>query len=185
MEEITDPVSLDDFSAEAMESWGMMTFRDSLVLYTNGVTSASSKEYITLVICHEVYHQESSIVRIFEYLAGETIFKRSLIECLNKYAYANSKDSHLWEIVQKYTELLNEIFIQDVADTHIKKVGCPEIFVTLSDKEVTVHIQTLFFFDGALQANTRWPIPIHYRADDGTESQLQWIKLHENKSGMR
>ncbi|VDM60829.1 unnamed protein product [Angiostrongylus costaricensis] len=268
MEEFTDLVALDDFSAGAMENWGMMTFRDSLLLYTDGVTSASSKEYIALVICHEVSHQwfgnlvtmdwwddlwlnegfasymefrcvdrlfpewnimtkfyaenvvssqqldglrssraisspnseetnihelfdvlsyekGSAIIRLVESLAGETMFKRSLIEYLNKYAYANAKGSHLWEIVQKYTELPRGISIQDVANAYIKKVGCPEIFVTLSDTEVTVHNQTRFFFDDGLRANTRWPIPIRYRTDDGTESQLQWMKVHENKVSWR
>ncbi|KAE9420674.1 hypothetical protein Angca_006406, partial [Angiostrongylus cantonensis] len=251
-----DLVALDDFSAGAMENWGLMTFPDSLVLYTDGVTSISSKECIALVICHEVSHQwfgnlvtmdwwddlglnegfasymefrcvdrlfpewnivseiydinycssspnrtvdvihhgqgsvffckttvfqGSAIIRMVESLAGETVFKRSLIEYLNKYAYANAKGSHLWEIFERHTVLSTGISFQDVANSYFKKVGCPEIFVTLSDTEITVHNQTRFLFDDGSRANTRWPIPIYYRTDDGTESQLQWMKVHENK----
>uniref|UniRef100_A0A158PA30 Aminopeptidase n=1 Tax=Angiostrongylus cantonensis TaxID=6313 RepID=A0A158PA30_ANGCA len=52
-----DLVALDDFSEGAMENWGMITFRDSALLYTDGITSAQNKEHIALVICHEVAHQ--------------------------------------------------------------------------------------------------------------------------------
>ena len=39
-----------------MENWGMATFRDTALLYAPN-SSALFREYIALVICHEVAHQ--------------------------------------------------------------------------------------------------------------------------------
>ncbi|KAE9420675.1 hypothetical protein Angca_006404, partial [Angiostrongylus cantonensis] len=259
-----DLVALDDFSEGAMENWGMITFRDSALLYTDGITSAQNKEHIALVICHEVahqwfgnlvtmdwwndlwlnegfanymefrcvdrlfpdwnimtrfyaenvalsheldglrssravsshtfnqtniiglfdaisYHKASAIIRMLQSLTGERNFQRSLIQYLNKYAYGNAKGAHLWEIVEKHAVLPHGISIQSLANAYIKQVGCPEIFVTLSDMEIIVHSQTRHFLDGGEEDDTEWPIPIYYRTDAQTESRLQWMKVDHNK----
>ncbi|KAJ1353380.1 hypothetical protein KIN20_009988 [Parelaphostrongylus tenuis] len=260
-----DLVALDDFSEGAMENWGMMTFRDSALLYADGITSAQSKEYIALVICHEVahqwfgnlvtmdwwndlwlnegfanymefrcvdrlfpdwnimtrfyaenvalsheldglrssraisshtfnqtnimglfdaisYHKASAIIRMLQSLTGERNFQRSLIEYLNKYAYGNAKGSQLWEVVGKHTTLPHGINIQNLASAYIKQVGCPEIFVTLSDTAITVHSQTRHFFEDGERDDTEWPIPIYYRTDAQPESRLQWMQVDHNKT---
>ncbi|VDM57202.1 unnamed protein product [Angiostrongylus costaricensis] len=230
MGKFTDLVALDDFSEGAMENWGMITFRDSALLYTDATTSVQNKEHIALVICHEVahqwfgnlvtmdwwndlwlnegfanymefrcvdrlfpdwnimtrfyaenvalsheldglrssraisshifnqtnimglfdaisYHKASAIIRMLQSLTGERNFQRSLIQYLNKYAYGNAKGSHLWEIVEKHAVLPHGISIQSLANAYIKQVGCPEIFVTLSDMEIVVHSQAISVID--------------------------------------
>ncbi|KIH67222.1 peptidase family M1 [Ancylostoma duodenale] len=52
-----DLLALDDFSEGAMENWGLVTFRDSTLLYSEESGSALVKEQIALIICHEVAHQ--------------------------------------------------------------------------------------------------------------------------------
>ncbi|CAJ0593765.1 unnamed protein product [Cylicocyclus nassatus] len=52
-----DLLALDDFSEGAMENWGLVTFRDSTILYNKQTTNAQTKEQIALIICHEVAHQ--------------------------------------------------------------------------------------------------------------------------------
>ncbi|CAJ0564863.1 unnamed protein product, partial [Mesorhabditis spiculigera] len=41
----------------AMENWGLVTFRDSALLYNEETCSTLNKEHIALVICHEIAHQ--------------------------------------------------------------------------------------------------------------------------------
>lgn len=53
----SDQVALPDFSNGAMENWGLVTYRESALLYTPGVTSIASKQYIATVISHELSHQ--------------------------------------------------------------------------------------------------------------------------------
>ncbi|KJH46567.1 peptidase family M1 [Dictyocaulus viviparus] len=145
----------------------------------------------------------SAVLRMLQSLIGEENFQRSLIQYLNNYAYSNAKGSHLWEIVEKISALLgsptksiqysptlvilvvlvayavlpNGISIQSLANAYITQVGCPMIYVTLSDAKIIVHNQTRYFSEDGMQMNTEWPIPIHYRTDIQTESQLQWMNV--------
>ena len=50
-------IAIPDFSAGAMENWGLITYRETALLYEDGVTSTKEKEYIRTVIAHELAHQ--------------------------------------------------------------------------------------------------------------------------------
>lgn len=40
-----------------MENWGLVTFRDSALLFNERKASVVAKEHIALIICHEIAHQ--------------------------------------------------------------------------------------------------------------------------------
>lgn len=122
------------------------------------------------------YHKAAAIIRMLQSLSGERNFQRSLVQYLNKYAYGNAKGSQLWKIVEKHAVLPHGVSIASLANAYITQVGCPMIFVTLSNSEVTVHNQTRHFFEDGMMDDTEWPIPIHYRTDTQAESRLQWMK---------
>lgn len=50
-------IAIPDFANGAMENWGLITYRETALLYTPGVTSESYKQYVTDVIAHELAHQ--------------------------------------------------------------------------------------------------------------------------------
>lgn len=52
-----DHVGLPDFASGAMENWGLVTYRERLLVAYPGETSQSIKEYIAMVIAHETSHQ--------------------------------------------------------------------------------------------------------------------------------
>lgn len=52
-----DMVGVHDFSAGAMENWGLITFRLADLFYTEGVDSAFAKCRVTEVVQHELAHQ--------------------------------------------------------------------------------------------------------------------------------
>ena len=53
-----DMVGLPDFGSGAMENWGLMTFRETGLLYDDKIMSSiASKQSIRNVIAHEVAHQ--------------------------------------------------------------------------------------------------------------------------------
>lgn len=52
-----DHVALPDFSAGAMENWGLILYRESRLLYDPIKNSQSSLQYIVEVIAHEIAHQ--------------------------------------------------------------------------------------------------------------------------------
>lgn len=52
-----DHVALPDFSSGAMENWGLITYRERVLLAYPGEASQSVKEQIATVIAHETSHQ--------------------------------------------------------------------------------------------------------------------------------
>ena len=54
-----------------MENWGLIMFRESALLYEEGVSSVTDQEWIATVVAHELAHQvltlhHSVIQRFFE-----------------------------------------------------------------------------------------------------------------------
>ena len=85
-----DHVALPDFSSGAMENWGLITYRERVLLDYPGETSQSTREYIALVVAHETSHQwfgnlvtmkwwddlwlNESFANMMEYQAVDAIF---------------------------------------------------------------------------------------------------------------
>ncbi len=53
----SDHVALPDFTAGAMENWGLITYREIALLAHPTASSISSKQYVARVIAHELSHQ--------------------------------------------------------------------------------------------------------------------------------
>ena len=54
---MADMIAIPDFSAGAMENWGLITYREASLLYQEGVTPSSRKQWIVETITHELAHQ--------------------------------------------------------------------------------------------------------------------------------
>uniref|UniRef100_A0A674CI77 Aminopeptidase n=1 Tax=Salmo trutta TaxID=8032 RepID=A0A674CI77_SALTR len=52
-----DLVAIPDFQSGAMENWGLITFRETSLLYNPTTSSASDRLWVTKVIAHELAHQ--------------------------------------------------------------------------------------------------------------------------------
>lgn len=57
-----DQVALPDFNAGAMENWGLVTYRETALLYDPLVSSIWIKKRITSIIAHELAHMVSDVV---------------------------------------------------------------------------------------------------------------------------
>ncbi|XP_044048314.1 aminopeptidase N-like isoform X2 [Siniperca chuatsi] len=52
----SDQIALPDFNAGAMENWGLITYRETALLYDEVFSSNSNKERIATIIAHELAH---------------------------------------------------------------------------------------------------------------------------------
>lgn len=84
-----DQVALPDFEAGAMENWGLVTYRESMLLATEAAT-LSTKKSVALTVAHELSHQwfgdlvtmewwddlwlNESFASVMEYFAVDAIF---------------------------------------------------------------------------------------------------------------
>lgn len=55
--EKSDQIALPDFNAGAMENWGLVTYRESALVFDPQSSSISNKERVVTVIAHELAHQ--------------------------------------------------------------------------------------------------------------------------------
>lgn len=51
-----DLIAIPDFASGAMENWGAITFRETILLYDPKTSSTRTKQYIAEVISHEIAH---------------------------------------------------------------------------------------------------------------------------------
>ncbi|KAK9543072.1 hypothetical protein VZT92_000881 [Zoarces viviparus] len=52
----SDQIALPDFNAGAMENWGLVTYRETALLFDPIISSTGNKERITTIISHELAH---------------------------------------------------------------------------------------------------------------------------------
>ncbi|HMS50668.1 MAG TPA: M1 family metallopeptidase, partial [Candidatus Saccharibacteria bacterium] len=52
-----DMIALPDFASGAMENWGCITYREHALLVDPNNTSLASKQYVAMVVAHELAHQ--------------------------------------------------------------------------------------------------------------------------------
>lgn len=87
-----DHVALPDFTSGAMENWGLITYREVGLLADPATTSITTKQYIALVIAHELSHQwfgnlvtmkwwnnlwlNESFATLMEYIALDALFPK-------------------------------------------------------------------------------------------------------------
>lgn len=53
----SDLVAIPDFASGAMENWGLITYRETSLLFDPKTSSTSDKLWVTKVIAHELAHQ--------------------------------------------------------------------------------------------------------------------------------
>uniref|UniRef100_A0A6G1SC99 Aminopeptidase N n=1 Tax=Aceria tosichella TaxID=561515 RepID=A0A6G1SC99_9ACAR len=52
-----DMIALPDFNAGAMENWGLITYRETAMLYDENSSSVANKQRVAVVVAHELAHQ--------------------------------------------------------------------------------------------------------------------------------
>ncbi len=54
---VLDMIAIPDFTSGAMENWGAITYRESALLVDENNSSVGNKQWVALVIAHEIAHQ--------------------------------------------------------------------------------------------------------------------------------
>ncbi len=54
---VLDMIAIPDFTSGAMENWGAITYRESALLVDENHSSLSNKQWVALIIAHEIAHQ--------------------------------------------------------------------------------------------------------------------------------
>ena len=57
---VSDHVAVPDFSAGAMENWGLVLYRETALLHDTEQSSIANKYWVSLIIAHEIAHSVST-----------------------------------------------------------------------------------------------------------------------------
>ncbi len=132
---VLDLIALPDFASAAMENWGAITYRETALLVDEKQTSAANKQWVAIVIAHEIAHQwfgnlvtmdwwtdlwlNEGFASYMEYLATDKLFpKWQMWEqyVSGRQAVALRLDalgtSHPIEITVRHPDEISEIFDQ-------------------------------------------------------------------------
>ena len=130
---VLDMIAIPDFTAGAMENWGAIRYRESTLLVDEDHSSLGNKQWIALVIAHEIAHQwfgnlvtmewwthlwlNEGFASYIEYLAVDKLFPRWDIWtqfCTNDLAVGLRLDAllhtHPIEIEVHHPDEIGEIF---------------------------------------------------------------------------
>ena len=130
---VLDLIAIPDFTSGAMENWGAVTYRESALLVDPEHTSATNKQWVALVIAHELAHQwfgnlvtmewwtdlwlNEGFASYIEYLAVDHLFPKW--DIWTQFAYADLgvameldslKNTHPIEIKVHHPDEIGEIF---------------------------------------------------------------------------
>jgi puromycin-sensitive aminopeptidase len=130
---VLDLIAIPDFESAAMENWGAVTFRETALLVDEEHTSFANKQWVAIVIAHELAHQwfgnlvtmewwtdlwlNEGFASYMEYLTVDHIFPEWKVWDLyltERYSIAMRLDalagSHPIEVPVHHPNEINEIF---------------------------------------------------------------------------
>ena len=130
---VLDMIAIPDFAAGAMENWGAVTYRESTILIDAEKSSVGNRQWVALVIAHELAHQwfgnlvtmewwthlwlNEGFASFIEYLAIDHIFPEWDIwtqfvssEMGTAYALDALKNTHPIEVEVGHPAEISEIF---------------------------------------------------------------------------
>ena len=130
---VLDLIAIPDFAAGAMENWGAVTYRESTLLVDEEKTSTANKQWVAMVIAHELAHQwfgnlvtmewwthlwlNEGFASFIEYLAIDHIFPEWDIwtqfvstELSDAFSLDALKNTHPIEVAVGHPAEISEIF---------------------------------------------------------------------------
>jgi len=186
-----DMIAIPDFSAGAMENWGLITYRESALLYQPGKSSLSDKEYVAIVVAHELAHQwfgdlvtmewwtdlwlNEGFASYTEYIgtnfvSPETfIMDRFILESLQPaLGYDSLESSHPISIPVNVPEEINQIFdtISYLKGGSVIRMMANYLGIPTFNKGITNYLHANAF--GNANQDTLWEFLTEAGVEDGT-----------------
>uniref|UniRef100_A0A8C3F6C7 Aminopeptidase n=1 Tax=Chrysemys picta bellii TaxID=8478 RepID=A0A8C3F6C7_CHRPI len=194
----TDLVALPDFGAGAMENWGLMTFRESALMYIPSDQFGSKKTMICLIVSHELGHQwfgnlvtmnwwndlwlNEGFASYFEYIGASYIEPRlplvSTKSYLKAFSFSSVNQDDLWTHIQMVVDAQNEVQLPASVKKIMDSWTCQNGFPVLTFNLSTGIISQEQFYNRRTQNNTTynntWIVPISW-IRNGSAQPLVWL----------
>jgi hypothetical protein len=77
-------IAIPDFSAGAMENWGLVTYRESIMFYHPDISTASQHIYTAIVVSHELAHM---VCKTIEFDGLKQILNNTCFNAANQFFF--------------------------------------------------------------------------------------------------
>uniref|UniRef100_A0A3Q3BS38 Alanyl aminopeptidase, membrane n=1 Tax=Kryptolebias marmoratus TaxID=37003 RepID=A0A3Q3BS38_KRYMA len=149
----SDQIALPDFYFGAMENWGLVTYRETNLLYDPDTSSNRNKETTVTIIAHELAH----MVRF----------------CLNPPCDA-VKDNNV-SLPRRVDAIMNPWVLQMgfpvvTVDTSTGKVSQKHFLLDPESNVTVLHVVSFRY---------EWTVPVHWMKDADVHEHIWWLKEKE------
>ena len=148
-----DCIAIADFQMGAMENWGLVTYRESCILVDPKNTSSASKQWIAIVVNHEMAHQWFGNLVTMEWWTHLWLNEGFASFCENNCTHALFPEFDIWTQFVADT-LMEALQLDALENSHPIEVpvGHPseveEIFDTISYNKGASVIRMLYDYIG-------------------------------------
>ncbi|KAM4110853.1 hypothetical protein ACJW30_05G023000 [Castanea mollissima] len=157
-----DMVAVPEFSGGAMENYGLITYRENILLYDDLLSSANMKQFVEVHHARSIeeifddisYKKGSAVIRMLQGYLGDDTFQKSLSLYIKRYAGKNAKTEDLWCVISEESGLQ----INSMMDDWTKKNGYPVISV--KSKDDILEFEQSQFLSSGLCGDGLWIVPI-------------------------
>eukprot|EP00058_Branchiostoma_floridae_P026835 XP_002612326.1 hypothetical protein BRAFLDRAFT_122509 [Branchiostoma floridae] len=182
-----DHIALPDFNSGAMENWGLITYRETRLLYDTNAPSATVRKATARIIAHELAHMwfgnlvtmewwdgtwlNEGFASYIQYKGLDFVDPGMNVNYLSKNAYGNAVQDQLWaELTTAAREDgQTDLDVKAVMDTWTIQMGYPVVNMTRDYTRGTAEVaQQHFLVDSAATVSVpselgyRWYIPLTY-----------------------
>ncbi|MDO8573580.1 MAG: M1 family metallopeptidase [Candidatus Daviesbacteria bacterium] len=114
---VLDMIAIPDFAAGAMENWGAVTYRESTLLIDEALSSTGNKQWVALVIAHELAHMWFGNLVTMEWWSD--LWLNEGFACFIEYLAVD----HIfpeWDIWTQFvgTEMADALHLDSLKNTH-------------------------------------------------------------------
>uniref|UniRef100_A0A3B4FR55 Aminopeptidase N-like n=1 Tax=Pundamilia nyererei TaxID=303518 RepID=A0A3B4FR55_9CICH len=197
----SDQIALPDFNAGAMENWGLVTYRETALLYDPILSSTGNKERVSThwfltqtvsflkaleIQAHQIlavcFSKGAAVLRMLSEFLTEPVFARGLSSYLNTFAFGNTVYTDLWDHLQQVGIHIPHS-VENIMNRWTLQMGYPVVTVDTRTGSVT---QKHFLLDPGStvdrpsQFNYTWYVPIKWMKT-GVQ-QPQYCSAHRLKN---
>lgn len=148
-----DMIAIPDFAAGAMENWGLITYRETALLYKPGASSESNKMRVASVVSHELAHQWFGNLVTMEW--WDDLWLNEGFASFVEYYGVNATEPD-WKVLDQFVvaDLVYAFSLDGLANSHPIKVPVyhpdeiNEIFDSISYNKGASIIRMLQYFLG-------------------------------------
>jgi puromycin-sensitive aminopeptidase len=126
------------------------------------------------------YQKGGSVVRMLEQYLGEDAFRAGVQQYLERYRYANTETTDLWDSLEQATGRP----ARRIMDSWIFQPGFPRVDVVVDGSTVAFSQQRFGYGDNGAANGTRWSVPIIARASVGGRVVEERVLLEDGRASV-